>query len=136
MYLRLVKRTPHTLPATVQYMSVDHCRTDVLVTEQFLHGANVCSRFKQVRSKAMPESVAARCLLNTRLSHRLFHSVLQHPVADVVAQRQSRPGVAATFRCGKNKLPDPFSRRVRILARQCGGKMDGSVTILKVLCVE
>ena len=36
-------------------MRIDHRRPDILVTEQFLHRANVIPRFEEMRCKGMPE---------------------------------------------------------------------------------
>ncbi len=43
-------RTP--LPPTIQNVGIYHGRADVLVSEQFLHGANIIAIFKQVRGDA------------------------------------------------------------------------------------
>ena len=39
-------------------MSVDHCRGDLFVSDQLLHGANIVATLQQVGSEAMPEGVA------------------------------------------------------------------------------
>ena len=43
-----------TTSAPVQDVRVDHCRSDILVTEQFLNGTNVVAIGQQVGSEGMP----------------------------------------------------------------------------------
>jgi hypothetical protein len=56
-------------------MGVNHRRGQVLVTEQFLHCANVISIFEQVRGERMPKRMTTRWLVYTGFSNRLFYFV-------------------------------------------------------------
>jgi hypothetical protein len=49
-----VEGTLHASAAAVEQVRVDHGRADVLVTEQFLDGANIVSSLKQVGGEGMP----------------------------------------------------------------------------------
>ena len=40
-------------------VGVNHGRGDVLVPEEFLHGANIIAVFQQMRSETVPEGMAA-----------------------------------------------------------------------------
>jgi len=46
-------------------MGIDHCGFDILVTEKFLHGADIISCFKQVSGKAMAEGMWADIFMNS-----------------------------------------------------------------------
>ncbi len=48
-----IKRTFHPLPASLQYMGIDHCGADILVAQKFLHGTNVIAIFQQTGRKTM-----------------------------------------------------------------------------------
>ena len=48
-----LKRRAHAFAAAIQHMSINHGRADIFVTQQFLNGANIISRFEQMRSEAM-----------------------------------------------------------------------------------
>jgi len=61
----------------VHYVRVKHGRSDILVTEQLLHGSNVVSVLEQMRRKAVSESVAARRLFYPG-STKSFFSVADH----------------------------------------------------------
>src|SRR5262245_35495844 len=41
-----LRRTLDAAPTPVEHMGIDHRRPDVLMTEQFLHGADVIPRFE------------------------------------------------------------------------------------------
>jgi hypothetical protein len=61
---RQVERAAHRASTGVQDVRVDRRRFDALVAEQFLHGADVGSRFEQVRGERMAQGVswpACRC---------------------------------------------------------------------------
>jgi hypothetical protein len=47
------------------------------MAQQFLDGTDIVSAFKQVRSEAMPKSMAAGGFLDARASDRRFDGVLE-----------------------------------------------------------
>ena len=67
-----VDGTPNGTAAFVQDMSVNHCCGNVLVSEQFLHRADVVTVRKEVGCKAVPKAVASDRLMDTGKSNRLF----------------------------------------------------------------
>jgi hypothetical protein len=59
----LIQRTGHTFAALIQYMRIDHRRTDVRVPQQLLQGLNIITPFQQMRRKRMSKGVRCRGLL-------------------------------------------------------------------------
>ena len=57
-YTEQFSRTLDAASTPVEYMGIDHRRPDVLVTEQFLHRADVISGFQQLRGKRVPEGIS------------------------------------------------------------------------------
>lgn len=62
----MIQGAPHALPATIQYMGVDHRGRHIRVTEQFLHGTDIIARLQQMRRKGMPQAVAVNLFVDTR----------------------------------------------------------------------
>ena len=48
-----IERAAHALATALQHMRIDHGSADVLVPQEFLHGANVIAIFQEVGGKAM-----------------------------------------------------------------------------------
>lgn len=65
-----VRRTPDGVPSTIQYVGVDHGRTDVGVAEEFLDGADGIPVFKQVGGEGMGRfvEVVAAALAGFRIT--------------------------------------------------------------------
>ena len=61
----LIQWTSYRLRPAVEHMGIDHCGFDILVTEKFLHGADIISCFKQVSGKAMAEGMWADIFMNS-----------------------------------------------------------------------
>ena len=55
-----VQRTLNSSTAFVEYVGVDHCRLDAGVSEQFLDGPDVVTRFQEMCGERMSECVAGR----------------------------------------------------------------------------
>lgn len=75
--LALTGRTPQPVggaadapPAAVQHMRVDHCRANVFVSQQFLHGANVVTVGQQVSREGMAKGVTGDSFGQSSLSDR------------------------------------------------------------------
>lgn len=71
-------------------VGVNHCCTHIGMPEQFLHCANIGTRFEQVGSEAMPERMTADGLCNASGEHRLLHGLLQGVLVDVVSHALGR----------------------------------------------
>ena len=52
-----IERTAHPLPTALEHMRIDHGSTDILVAEEFLHGANVIAIFQEMGSETMTQGV-------------------------------------------------------------------------------
>ena len=50
-----IRRTPYALSSSVKDVSIDHCRFDMPVAEQFLNRADVVAVLKQVGCERMPQ---------------------------------------------------------------------------------
>ena len=53
-----IQRTFHALASLVQDMRVDHGRTDVFMTQQFLNRSYIVARFQQMGREGMAERMA------------------------------------------------------------------------------
>ena len=77
-YAEQLSRTLDTASTPVEHMGRDHRRPDVLVTEQFLHRADVRARFESMRRKGMPKGMAGGRFCDARLAYSALHSPLEH----------------------------------------------------------
>ena len=75
-FLLSIQRTSDGESSSIKNVSLDHRCLKILVSEQFLHGADVVSLFKQVCCKRMPKRVAASILPRTDCGHCLLHRPL------------------------------------------------------------
>jgi hypothetical protein len=71
-----IKWTADPTPTTLEHVRIDHRRGDVLVSQEFLHGADIGPFLQQVRGKAMPQGVATAPLGNPCLVDGLFYCLL------------------------------------------------------------
>ena len=97
-------------------MRVDHGGADVFVAEQFLHGPNVVAIFEQVGSEGMAQRVATGALVHVRFTHRAFDGSLQRIFQQVMAPLVARLRIERWLRGGKDPVPGPFKRRLRLFA--------------------
>ena len=65
-------------PPPVAHLGIEHRRPDVLVTEQFLHGADVIPRFESMGGKGMPPGMTRGGLRDACLANRDMPSPLEH----------------------------------------------------------
>ena len=56
------------LAAFVQNVSIDHCRSNVTMAQEFLHGADVVTGFDEVGGEAVPERVSGDSFRDIALS--------------------------------------------------------------------
>jgi hypothetical protein len=70
--------------ASVEHMRVDHGRANILVTEQFLHCANVVTIHQEIRGERMPSRVAGDSLGETRLTDSSLQRSLKQRFVDVM----------------------------------------------------
>ena len=89
----------------VEHVGVDHCSRHLLVTEQFLHSADIIPVFQQMRSKTMPEGVAARRLADSRPFNGSFDRFLQIFLRNMMTPDFTRARICGDFRGWKSVLP-------------------------------
>lgn len=66
-------------------MGIDHGGTDVLMSEEFLDGANVVAFFEEVGRERMAEGMAAAVLGNAGLADRVCNGALEGAFVCMVA---------------------------------------------------
>ena len=59
----------HARSAAIEKVSIDHCRSNVAVTKEFLHNADVVDGFDQVCGESVPECVGRDSFCNLRATH-------------------------------------------------------------------
>ena len=98
-YTEQLSRTLDAASTPVEHMGIDHRRTDVLVTEQFLHGADVIPRFEYMGCKGMTQGMTRGWFRDACLANRHMHSPLEHLLVGMVRLtmpvRGSRDNLAA-----------------------------------------
>jgi hypothetical protein len=95
-------------------MSVNHCRADIAVAEEFLNRADVIAILKQRRCKRMPERMRGCGLCQAGLANGLFHDLLQNGFVQVMSTLLSGFPIRVVASCGKYPLPAPLFSGVGI----------------------
>ena len=65
-------------------MRIDFSGFDILVTELFLHGADIRARFEQVSRKGMPQRMTGNVLFNTSSLRGQFDRAIDIRLVDVM----------------------------------------------------
>jgi len=73
----LVQRAANGQGASIEDVSINHRRFHILVSEQFLHRADIIAVLQQVGGEAVAESVAGDALVSPRLTGRSLDRLLQ-----------------------------------------------------------
>jgi hypothetical protein len=73
----VVDRAANIQAGFVANVSINHCRGDVFVAEQFLHSANIVTVPQQMRSKTVSKSMAACGFWDAGDANGLLHCVMQ-----------------------------------------------------------
>jgi hypothetical protein len=81
----IIEGTPHPSAASGQNMGVNHSRSYILMTQQFLHGANVVAILQKMGSKAMAEGMATDSFGNLGLVHCSLESFLDGAFVEMMA---------------------------------------------------
>jgi hypothetical protein len=58
-----IKWTVDPTPTTLEHVRIDHRRGDVLMSQEFLHGADIGPFLQQVRGKAMPTLIVTLLII-------------------------------------------------------------------------
>ena len=106
------------------------------MAKQLLHATNIIPILQQVRSKTVPESVAAAGFLHVGRAHSVSDRILQIALREVVPAFFAGARIDRNFIGRKNVLPDPFAGRFRVLAMEGVAQVNGAATPREVLLVE
>src|SRR5882724_5273955 len=117
----------------VEYVGINHGRGHVFVAEQFLHSSDIITVFQQMRSKTMPEGVAACRLPDSRALDRGFDCFLKVFLGNVVTTRFARAWVGGGFRGWENVLPRPGAARIYVLAFQREGQINAASAVAQLM---
>jgi len=79
------------MTSLIEDMRIDHGRADILMTQQFLDGPYVITRFKQMGRERMTKSMTASVFDNASFSYSLLDGPLKDCFMNVVAQRTDLP---------------------------------------------
>ena len=115
-----IRRTSDASPPSVEYMGVDHGRTHVRMTKQFLDRPDVVPILEEVRREGVAECMAGGRLADLRPPCRFPHGLLQYRLVQVMPP--SLPGFPVDVEPGRREdpLPGRFAARVRVLpAKRC-----------------
>lgn len=74
-------------------MGIDHGRLHVLVAEKALHFPDIDARLKQMRRKAVTEGVDRSMLRYAHFPHRIFDSLLDRVVTDMMSAHPAAPWI-------------------------------------------
>ena len=91
--------------ASVEDVGVYHRGADVIVTQEFLHGAKVVAVFKEMPGERMPQRVAGGPLVNACLTHGIFHGPLDRAFVNMVTIQPAVLPVAVVMPRRKHPLP-------------------------------
>jgi hypothetical protein len=80
-----IGRAPYGEASTVEHMVIDHRGSDVVVPQEFLHGANVVAVLEQMGGEGVPKGMAGRTLVNPGLPNGVFDRPLDRALVDVMA---------------------------------------------------
>ena len=93
-----VERADRAAATTIEHLRVDHCRPDVRMAEQFLHGADVVTRLEQGGGGWR------------------WQRALERLIADVMAAHDASARIDRTTVGRKYILPAPVARSAGIFA--------------------
>ncbi len=103
--LQSVGRAADAEWTTVQYMSIDHGGSDVVVAEQFLNRADVMATFEQVSGKGMTETVRSGGLADLCLDHGAANRLLHQAWIEMMPTLLSCLVIAPALVLGEHPLP-------------------------------
>jgi hypothetical protein len=130
-----VRRAPHAKSTPIQHVGVDHRRTDIRMSEQFLNRSNVVSILEQMRCKGMAEGVATDSLRDPCPPDRARDRALHHRFVQMIARRWSKSRVSADACRGKHELPARVNGRVWIFLVERARQNDAAQTVGKIMLV-
>ena len=134
--LQPVCGAPDPVGAAVADVGVDHCRLEIAVTQQLLHGADVRPGFQQMGRKRVPKGVGRDTLLDSRRQRGLADGPLGGGFVHVVPTESAAARIVGKPRSREQPLPRPGARRAGELSVERVGQRDTVVAFLKIVLVE
>jgi len=131
-----VERARDPEPAAVQYVGVDHRRADILMSKEFLHGANVVARLKKVSGKGVTKGVARHAATHGDVLGGDGDRPLHHAGINVVAAHDARVALDVLPRRREYPLPPEVARGGGEFASQRVREHDGTVPAPQVTLVH
>lgn len=99
-------------------MRINHCRADVRVAQQLLHGPDIVSVLHEMRRERVPQRVASRGLREAGFRPGVPERPLKDRFMKMVAPSLSCLGVGVVARRRKDPLPAPVLRSFGVFAGQ------------------
>jgi hypothetical protein len=91
-------------------MGIDHRRTDILVTKQFLNRPDIVTFFQQMRSKGMAKCMTPDPFDDIRFEDSCFNGALQKGLMDVISAFLSGLYVFPPVFLRESPLPDQVQK--------------------------
>lgn len=117
-------------------MGVDHGGLDVLVAEEFLHGADVVAFLQQLGGKGVAEGMGRYGFFDAGLFGGVVDGALQGRRVDVVAADNAGQRVGGALAGGEDELPGPFPRGAAVFFAEGIGEDDLTVAFGQVFLVQ
>lgn len=108
----------------VQDMGIDLGGADILVSEEFLDGADVLMIFEEMGGEAVPERMRGGGLGDPRGMESGLHRALDHVVSLMMPPDDARARVGGESVCWKDPEPRPLLSGIGVFEFQGVGKID------------
>ena len=128
-----VHRTSYATPAAVEDVGVNHCGTDVPMTQQFLDRPDVVSVLEQVGGERVAECVACDMFLDAGQRRRFFDGALKDRFVQMVQAPKSGFGIQIVPMRGKYPLPSPCVVCIRVLSAKRFRQSNAAAAFLQIL---
>ena len=90
----MVQGALHGSPTTIEDMGIDHGRRNILMSEEFLNGADIVACFQQMSGEAMAEGMTTDGLVGLGSQDCLMDRLLKATLVSVMASNLAGSGVA------------------------------------------
>lgn len=122
--------------AALEDVSIDHGGLYVLVTKQFLNGADVIAMLKKMSGKGMAEGMGRNMLVQFCKADGLFDGALKNTFVEVVAHDFPGFRIDRTLVGGEDVLPARFAIGIGVFSFERVRKVNFAIPFLKVLLVK
>jgi len=119
-----VHRAPNPRRPAVEDMSIDHCGSDIPVSQKLLDCPDVVAGFEEMSGEGVAEGVAGCAGGQAGLDHGISDCSLDEGMIDVVPSLLAGLRVPPAMFLGEDLLPAPFSGRPGVLPAQRIGQLN------------